>query len=255
MRKTSIFSYHAFGYNYFLLREGYKGERVREVSDSLLKGINEFFSRLEELDLQVTKMAAGDLSKLADELTDFPEDATVDDELAERVSEAIDKLDATLDAELQLRSAYIVTPKRFPLEHLLTSPKNLFASKVFQDLPAICQYDFSEAGRCIAFALPTATVFHLMRGTEGVLRWYYCSIVKRNRVKTLLWNAMVTHLRKRRAAPPEALLDNLDSIRRNFRNPTQHPDARYDLDGAQDLLGVAVDAVNRMVKDVKARSA
>src|SRR5687768_8452371 len=92
-----------------------------------------------------------------------------------------------------------------------------------------------------------------MRGTEGVLRHYYCAIVKKSRVKTLLWYAMVDHLRKRRDAPPKALTDNLDNIRVNFRNPTQHPDARYDMQEAQDLFALSIDVVNRMTRDIVKR--
>ncbi|MCH8069815.1 MAG: hypothetical protein IID16_11195, partial [Candidatus Marinimicrobia bacterium] len=48
--------------------------------------------------------------------------------------------------------------------------------------------------------------------------------------------------------PPVELLDTLDRIRINFRNPTSHPDKIYDIEEAQDLFGLCVDAINRMVK-------
>jgi len=44
--------------------------------------------------------------------------------------------------------------------------------------------------------------------------------------------------------------DHLDHIRRSFRNPTQHPDKIYDIQEAQDLFGLCVDAVNRMSRSV-----
>ena len=94
-----------------------------------------------------------------------------------------------------------------------------------------------------------------MRAVEGALRNYYVAIVKRQRVKDLLWGPMIRHLQKRRSPPPAPLLDHLDSIRANFRNPTQHPEARYDLDEAQDLMAVCIDALNRLVRDQKKREA
>ena len=127
------------------------------------------------------------------------------------------------------------------------------AKGVFEALPDISKYDFMEAGKCIAFERATAAAFYTMRGTEGVLRHYYCSIIKRGRVAKLMWYDMVQHLRKRRDAPPKALLDNLDNIRLNFRNPTQHPEARYDMDEAQDLLSLSIDAINRIYKDLLKR--
>ena len=255
MRETQVYEYYAFGYNYYLLQNECKGIKIHGRRDSLLTRIRDFRETLKELDLQVTLQACENLKKIYYRARKLPKDATVDDDLAKKITKIINDIDVTLDAELKLRASYIVTPKRIPIENLLNKPEDSFAKDVFQKLPPICRYDFHEAGKCIAFALPTAAVFHIMRGTEGALRWYYCSIVKRKRVKVLLWNAMVESLRKRRKSPPRPLLDNLDSIRRNFRNPTQHPDARYDLDGAQDLYGVGIDAVNRMANDLKEREA
>ncbi|MDT4897681.1 MAG: hypothetical protein QOH25_2758 [Acidobacteriota bacterium] len=246
MQETNLYKYFEFGYNYYWLRRRTEGHPVRGTADSLLYIIDKFFATLKELNLQVTETAAVSLKKIRKEALSISEDAKVEVELAKKVLEACNQLDATLDAELHLRGAFLVTPKRFQLDYLLKSPSSLFASEVFINLPRICQFDFTEACRCIAFGIPTAAAFHLMRGVEGVLRDYYCRIVKRNRVKRMLWYDIVNHLRQRRDAPPKALLDNLDNIRVNFRNPTQHPDARYDMDEAQDLLSVCTDAVNRI---------
>lgn len=143
--------------------------------------------------------------------------------------------------------AFVVSEKRLSAEKLLEAVPELFAPGVFDAMPELAQYDFGQAGRCVAFELPTAAAFHLMRGTEGVLKDFYCSVVKRQRV-ALMWGPMVDHLRARRVPPPAALLDHLDSIRKNFRNPTQHPDATYDIHEAQDLFSVCVDVVNRAIK-------
>jgi hypothetical protein len=99
------------------------------------------------------------------------------------------------------------------------------------------------------FEEATAAAFHLMRGTEAVLRDLYVRWVKRDRIpEPRMWGLMINHLRKRNSAPPKVLLDHLDGIRTNFRNPTQHPDATYDIHEAQDLFSVCVDAVNRAAR-------
>jgi hypothetical protein len=46
----------------------------------------------------------------------------------------------------------------------------------------------------------------------------------------------------------DVLLNQLDYIRAQFRNPTQHPDKIYDIQEVQDLWGLCVDVINRMVK-------
>jgi len=157
-------------------------------------------------------------------------------------------LQRTLQAESAGNVAYFVTDKRLDVDKLLGRPEDLFAPDVFQNLPEIAKYDFTEAGFCIAFERPTAAAFHLLRGTEGVLRTLYCDMVKRDRVEPLLWGPMTDALRKRRKPPAVELLNNLDNIRRSFRNPTQHPEKIYDIHEAQDLFGLCVDVVNRMAR-------
>jgi hypothetical protein len=117
-------------------------------------------------------------------------------------------------------------------------------------MPKIARYDFQEAGRCIAFELPTAAAFHLMRGTEDVLRALYCVKVKQKakRVDPLKWGPMLIHLNKLTRPLPKELMHELDWLREHFRNPTQHPEKMYDLDEAQGLLERSIDVVNRMMK-------
>jgi len=45
---------------------------------------------------------------------------------------------------------------------------------------------------------------------------------------------------------PDTLLESLDYIRKSYRNPTNHPEAVYSLDQAEDLLGLCIDVTNKM---------
>ncbi|MFF0091922.1 hypothetical protein ACFYSF_18480 [Streptomyces canus] len=167
---------------------------------------------------------------------------------ASRISKGADTLRETLMAETGGYESYVVTDKRYPIQTLLTEPERLMAPGVFEALPPVAQYDFKEAGRCIAFELPTAAAFHLMRGTEDVLKYFYCEVIKQRRA-TLMWGPMIKSLKeKKRNPPPSVLLTNLDSLRVEFRNPTQHPEKVYDIHEVQDLLSLSVDVVNRMIK-------
>src|SRR5687767_6428536 len=103
--------------------------------------------------------------------------------------------------------------------------------------------------KCIAFERPTAAAFHILRGTEDVLRSYYRRMVRNGRIKSSMWGAIVQDLRKRGATKAHVTLNNhLDNIRSSFRNPTQHPEAIYDIHEVQDLWAVCIDVVNRMHK-------
>jgi hypothetical protein len=167
---------------------------------------------------------------------------------ATRLRDAMKVLRKTLTAELHGFSAYVVTPKRIDVSKLVDDVASLFAPGAYDRLPDIAKYDLREAGRCIAFELPTSAAFHLMRGVEAVLRTLYCKLAKRDRAD-LLWGPMLTDLATRRiAGPHKDLLSHLDHIRRSFRNPTQHPEKIYDIQEVQDLFSLCVDTINRMAK-------
>ena len=65
-----------------------------------------------------------------------------------------------------------------------------------------------------------------------------------------MWGPLVSQMRQRTRRPPESLLSNLDNIRVSYRNPTQHPDAVYDIHMAQDLFGLCIDVVNQMCQAI-----
>lgn len=209
--------------------------------------IDRALSALEEFGLHVTLRAAQALREFRSDLASRSNAYTLVAEDCARLTQIVTEVETVLYHEAKGNLAYIVSDKRLSIEKLLANVPSLFAPNAFASLPATAQYDFSEAGKCIAFERATAGAFHLLRATEGVLRGFYCSIVRRNRIDPLLWGPMVGQLRKRRSPPPAELLDNLDNIRRSFRNPTQHPEKIYDIHESQDLFGLCVDVVNRMV--------
>lgn len=92
----------------------------------------------------------------------------------------------------------------------------------------------------------------MLRGTEDVLRFYYKQMIRRQRVSSLMWGPIVIDLRKRTITKKyTALNNNLDNIRSSYRNPTQHPDAIYDIQQAQDLWPICVEAINKMIGVLK----
>ncbi|WP_158373071.1 hypothetical protein [Cellulosimicrobium cellulans] len=162
----------------------------------------------------------------------------------------------TLLAEAAGKFAYVASDKRYTVEMLADSIDKIFNPETFAGLPALAQFDFRQAGRGLAFETPTAAAFHLLRGTEAVLRDFYTKIVKSKRIaEPRMWGPMVADMRARRNPPPELLLTTLDNLRRHFRNPTQHPEKVYDMDEAQDLLALVVDAVGQMARCLKERQA
>ena len=245
MQSKSILNYIIFGTELRYIIDVKEGWRVHG-KDFILKNIEYFFAYLQEFDLPVTQRAAYKLRQFRDELAKSDSDHKLTAGEASKLGDIMVDVRNTLFAEAGGNVAFIVTDKRIDVNKLLSDVPALMAPSVFNSVPYIAQYDFIEAGKCIAFELPTSAAFHILRGTEAVLRDYYCSIVQRNRAN-LLWGPMIESLRRRRTPPPAPLLDNLDNIRRSFRNPTQHPDKIYDIQEVQDLFGLCVDVINRMI--------
>lgn len=248
MQSVTLYRYWQFGTSFRYLQDASAGYAIHGPG-VIVGNLESLFRKLEELDLRVTIRAAADLKKLMVTLKETPADSKLDAAQAKKLTSTVRALRQTLEAELKGMNAYVVSPKRIEVEHLVGEPASLFAPNVFSAMSDIARYDITEAAKCIAFERPTAAAFHLMRATEESLRNYYCHFVKRDRLDPMLWGPVVQALKNhRRAKAHDALNRNLDNIRVSFRNPTQHPDKVYDIHEVQDLWGLCVDVINRMHK-------
>lgn len=251
MKEQSFYKYYAFGYNYYLLRN--ENEKIKYFGsvNSLIQRIEDFLESLDDLELQVTKKIASDFSSILVEAHKKEKTDIVDKIMADRISKIIERLDPTLDAEMQLKSAYVLTEKMYSLDNLLKTPQNLFATNVFLQLSSIAQYDLKEGLKCIAFSRPTAAAFHCLRATEETIKQLYFTCIKQKRLKHLTWFPMIDALRKKKQKPiSKEMFEHLDMIRDNFRNPTQHPNKIYDIDEVQDLFSNCISAINKLTKEI-----
>jgi hypothetical protein len=93
---------------------------------------------------------------------------------------------------------------------------------------AIAEYDASA--KCLAFRLPTAAGFHMMRAIEFVLVPYVQIFSGRNFSSlNTNWGSYVAHLKSvlKGAARRKPKVQNVDLIRQlknNYRNPVMHAD-------------------------------
>jgi hypothetical protein len=222
------------------------------------ENITVLLQRLPEYELHVTARIAAPLRTIKQgwdaEHAGHSDDETwsaarlISEPEAQLIRETALTVQLTITAEARGNVAFITRDKRYDVGRLLNNVGALMAPGVFAQLSPLAQYDFEQAGKCVAYEVPTAAAFHLMRGTEAVLRDFYCSIVRRDRVEPMLWGPMTAHLAKRSKPPPDVLLNNLDNLRRSFRNPTQHPEKMYDVEEVQDLFALSIEVVTRMTR-------
>lgn len=250
MKSQPLQRYFFFGTCVRYLQDANVNSNLDDDQDGwgIKTNLQQLFQYIEDLNLPVSRrhLAIWQLRQDLHRLEQLPAGSKLSlvDSIA--IQAHISPLRGTLDAELEGVSAYTLTPKRYDVGLLTENVSELFAPGAYDSLPGIAQYDLREAGQCLAFERFTASAFHLMRGTEAILRAFYGALVKRGRSQTM-WGPIIADLRKRKAAKAySVLLDNLDNIRRSFRNPTQHPEATYDINSVQDLWGLCIDAINRM---------
>lgn len=198
----------------------------------------------------MTGNAYGDMEQA---LYALPDDGPIG-ELYFQVIAHFKTFENVLYAEATTKQLYVLPTRRFNSDILLSDPGKLLKPGAFAKLEDIAKGDLGSAGRCILFGEATAAAFHLLRATESVLTSYYFHHRRHKRLPKPMWGPMTEQLRAKKSnKPSKTLLDTLDMIRNSYRNPTQHPTATYEIDGAQDLMGVCLDAIGKMADELSAR--
>lgn len=174
-------------------------------------------------------------------------DQIIGDHLAKEINSYFGEWEAVVFAESSTINTYLLPQRRYDTDILLKNPDKCLTDGNFDKLSDIAQSDIASACRCILFGEATAAAFHILRGTEEVLRQYYKHHIRSRRMSNPMWGPMITALKaKSRLPPPSALLDTLDLIRESYRNPTQHPEKLYSIDEAQDLFGLCITVINQI---------
>jgi len=231
-------------------------ETVKIEGDGYLSyNIRSVLENIDALELTVSKQGSWYLSNFLTNIAEYTSaEGTLTKQGVTDLTRIMSNLRHTLESETGTKFVYTVTDKRLDSKKLLNNVPALLAVGSFEQMPDIAQFDFVESGICIAFERPTAAAFHLLRGTEAVLRQLYLSVVKAKRLpsKSRMWGPMVEKLRTRTAGrPSDTLLQTLDNIRASYRNPTFHPETCYSIDAVQDLFSLCADAVQKMVSHPK----
>lgn len=253
MRKHGIDDFIALGFASGMLAHVTEDRQTVRTASV----INRFLKLLDNYGLTSTRRCARSLEPIRDMLSTAPKKESIGGKTAKKIRKASGNILTVLSNESPGQVAYFVTEKRLRVDKLLDDIGGLFAPNVFSRLPEISREDLADAGQCIAFELPTPAASMLLRGTEAVLRHFYCSCVRqqRRRVSKMLWFAMIDHLKRLTYnPPPKSLLDEMHQLRQYYRNPTQHPERRYTLDEVQDLFSLCVNVINQMASHPRWKS-
>jgi hypothetical protein len=263
MIKVNLYEYYSFGYNYYILLNNSFNKSNKEFYEDIVK-YAEFISQLDlkvtksSLNLQGINEAIYKLEKLG---KGRKKNEIISEEIHNSIIKILEKTDSTLDAELNIKIAFLNDSKRVSNELLTDQIDKLFGKEIFIELPEIAQYDFSEAGKCLTFDRFTACGFHCLRGTEAVLKLFYEKILNKTATETLTWGNFHQEIEANinnggiTPKPSPELMINLNSLRMYYRNKTQHPQLIYNSDNVQDLLFLCIKTVNEMIGDLLKRGA
>jgi len=172
---------------------------------------------------------------------------------AHRIESALKALETVLPNDMPDISAYIVSQKGiYRTEDLIVRADQHFPAEVRKNIPSQAIQDLIEAGKCLAFEVPTACAFHLWRAVETVMGAYYAklsgSTFEKDKV-TRNWAAYIQALNGKGA--DSNITKFLDHIRDEYRNPQTHPEAMLEVNEALGLFGVATSAIHQMILAVQ----
>jgi len=243
MKALTLLQYISLGSNLEYLRMVEIGTSVHG-ENYILYNINTLIDFIEESDFTVTKQAITILKQFKEKLEKTSKDHSLEKSEKEELYKIMEKLTFVVNAESTTKYAFFISEKRIDVNKLLFKIESLFAENVFDFLLSDIQYDFKESGKCIAFGRSTASAFHILRGLEGLIRYVLKNLSPDTDTSQMNWSPLITHLKSLSIPELRIVLDNLDRIRANYRNPTNHPEKIYDIEEAQDLFNICVGVVN-----------
>jgi hypothetical protein len=161
----------------------------------------------------------------------------------------IQTLETVLTNDMPDLSSYLVSQKGiYKTDDLIERADAHFHEELRTDIPDQAKADFREAGKCLAYEVPTACAFHLWRAVETVAQAYYVKLtgktfeeggVARN------WGAYIKALET--AGADVKITEFLDHIRDKYRNPQMHPEETVSNQQAFGLFGAASSVISAMI--------
>ena len=137
------------------------------------------------------------------------------------------------------------------LEMLMEGAESFFEEKSWENFPDIVRNDLEEGCFCILTSASTAAAVMLLRAIEGMLREYYLAKTG-NEIEGenfMDWKEIIDELKE---LPDKniGLIDLLNYLRLNLRNPASHPDKIFRKKESEMLFAMVVNTLEEMEKDI-----
>jgi hypothetical protein len=142
----------------------------------------------------------------------------------------------------------------YNMNSLVSKGSERFDPEHKQHMPPEAMAEFDNAGRCLAFNLPTACGFHSIRGLELCLLAYIGKrSAKAEKMKS--WNDYHNEIEKlgkelsKPQKPSAKIAPMIQRMKELDRNPLMHPRDNLDISGADQLFNLAAITAVELAKD------
>lgn len=162
-------------------------------------------------------------------------------------------------AECNDASIYLAEPILiYKISDLVDSASKRIPAEVIEIIPKGIVSEFDQAGRAMAFGLPTACGFHALRALE-IMMGHYLNSFGYSGKKCVSWFDHIDAMRKlaedesRVPNPSQKVVSMLDRMRQLDRNPLMHPEDTLDSTQSETLFSLAAITIIEMARDLALR--
>ena len=170
--------------------------------------------------------------------------------------EALQRFEISLQSDFAVRDTFIVSPKAAYSTTLLAENGDTLVSLSAHELVPNMKKDLRDAGRCMAFELPTAAAFHLFRAVEAMVVAYGEFVRQKpftqpEKKKGL--GGIANILKEKSLNIDERVTQAVFQLSQLHRNPTMHPEIHISTTEINATLGLVVSVIETVALDWRRR--
>ncbi len=169
------------------------------------------------------------------------------------IKNAVQTLETVMTNDMPGLSSYMVNQKGiYKTDDLIERADAHFHEEIRPHIPDRAKEDFKEAGKCLAYEVPTACAFHLWRSVETVAEAYYQKLTTKTFEQAGVQRNWGAYIKALAAAQADSKITQfLDHIREKYRNPQMHPDEMVSDQQAFGLFGAASSVITQIVLEIQ----
>jgi len=183
---------------------------------------------------------------------EFKQDRDIEWFEIQRITEALNRFEISLQSDFNVRDTFIVSPKGAYSTTILAERGQTSVSPGVHTLVPVLERDLHDGCRCLAFELGTAAAFHFFRAVEAAVCAYgefvrSKAFTKSERAKGL--GGYANCLKQASLGVDARIINSIEQIASLHRNPTMHPEMHISTAEALATFGMTVSVIETIAID------